>query len=77
MHLKFTAQTMATYKGSNGKGELLCLKAGDSCEVTDDIAKLLLQHYKRDFEVSVIDNKPEHAPKKDKQLKKTAKFKSK
>lgn len=76
MHIKFTGQTMPIYKGLNGKGELLCLKAGDVCEVTDEIAKLLLQRYNRDFEVSVIE-KPEHAPKKDKQLKKTAKFKSK
>lgn len=76
MQIKFIGQTMPEYKGLNGKGELLCLKAGDVCEVTDEIAKLLLQRYSRDFEVNVIE-KPDHAPKKDKQLKKTAKFKSK
>lgn len=76
MQLKFTGQSMPEYKGLNGKGELLCLKAGDLCEVTEEIAKLLLQRYSRDFEVSVIEQ-AQHAPKKDKQLKKTAKFKSK
>ena len=67
---------MPAYKGLDGKGQLLCLKAGDICEVTDEIARLLLRSYSRDFEVSVTEL-PQHAPKLNKQLKKTAKFKSK
>ncbi len=76
MQIKFIGQTMPEYKGMDGKGRLLCLKAGDTCEVTDEIARLLLQSYKRDFEVSVIE-RAEHAPNLNKQLKKTVKFKSK
>lgn len=76
MHVKFIAQTMPEYKGVDGKGQLLCLKSGDVCEVTDEIAKLLLQRYSRDFEVTIVE-RTEHAPKKDKQLKKTINFKSK
>jgi hypothetical protein len=76
MQIKFTAQTMPEYRGLNGKGEHISLKSGDICDVTEEVAKLLLKHYKKDFEVAITE-KPVHAPKKDKQLKKTAKFKSK
>lgn len=78
MKIKFLAKTMPEYKGisGNNSGEVISLKAGDVCEINDDIAKLLLLHHSRDFEVSV-EQEAEHAPKKDKQLKKTLKFKSK
>lgn len=77
MLLKFKAKTMPVYQGPKNKnGELMHLKSGDIIEVQDDIAKLLLASYGRDFEVS-LEEKPIHAPKLDKQLKKTASFKSK
>lgn len=67
---------MPEYKGLDGKGSLLSLKSGDICEVTDETALQLLKCYKKDFEL-INKETPDHAPKLNKQLKKTAKFKSK
>lgn len=67
---------MPEYKGTDGLGKDICLKSEDIVEVTQEIAKLLLQRYSRDFEI-VLNEKPAFAPEENKQLKKTSKFKSK
>lgn len=48
------------------------LKAGDSAEFSDDMAKSLLESYPEDFK-----SHPEHAPGENKMAKKRSSFKSK
>lgn len=76
MQIKFLGKTLSQYKGLNGKGGVLQMAKNDIAQVSEQVGKLLLDHYGLDFEV-VINESPIHAPKLDKQAKKTAKFKSK
>lgn len=76
MNIKFLAKTLNHYKGHDGTGGVVDMKKNDIAIVTEDIAKLLLQHYGADFEI-MIEPKIMHAPKLDKQAKKTVSFKSK
>jgi hypothetical protein len=77
MRLKFTAKTMPSYAGNDGQGKLMRLRAGDECEVTDMVGKLLQQKYGANFEVMAAESKPAHAPTKDKMQRKTPKTKTK
>lgn len=77
MKLKFIGKNLHEYKGLDGNGGLLHLKRGDSCEVAEKTAKLLLQSYPRDFMLDNEEVKAEHAPKLDKEFKKGNKYKAK
>lgn len=77
MLLKFKASTIPAYKGVDGNGGLVSLQKDDVAEIEDNVAKILLQKYGRDFDVVVQEAKPEHMPKADKMYKKTGSFKSK
>ena len=76
MLIKFTAKTMRKYSGHDGSGNALHMEAGQTAEVSEVVAKLLMQKYGANFEV-VIQEKPAHAPSTDKALRKTAKTKTK
>ncbi len=76
MLIKFTANKMNEYKGSDGNGGSLHLKAGETAEVSDQVGKLLLQKYGHTFEI-VLQSKPDHAPKADKMYRKGSKTKMK
>lgn len=76
MRIKFTAAHMEKYRGVDGLGGMLVLTAGEEAEVSESVAKLLLQKYARNFEV-VVQKKPDHAPTSDKLLRKGHKTKTK
>ena len=74
--IKFLAKSLLQYKGLDGNGGILDMKQDDTAEVSDHVAKLLKQYYTSDFEI-IAGKNPDHMPKSDKALKKTAQFKSK
>lgn len=76
MRVKFTAKHMKEYRGVNGLGEHLSMKAGDEAEVSDTVGKLLIQKYGQNFLI-ILDETPAHAPKADKRLRKTIQTKTK
>lgn len=76
MKLRFIGKTLAQYKGVDGLGGLVSVRKGDVCEVEDKTGESLLRHYSRDFEIWT-EQKAEHAPKVDKELRKGFKFKAK
>ncbi len=69
MLLKFNAKTTKSYKIVDAFGNLSTLVAGDTVEVAENAAKILLRSRRGDFEV-VSKEKPAHAPKVDKLLRK-------
>lgn len=76
MLIRFKAQTMKKYVGIDGKGGTVEMEAGQTAEVSDVVAKVLLQKYGQNFEV-VLEEKAEHAPKADKFARKNSKTKTK
>ncbi len=75
MRVRFLANTMSKYAGSDGNGGNVEMIIGDRTELPEATAKALMRHYPRDF---IQDEEiKDHAPKENKMAKKTAKFKSK
>ncbi len=79
MYVKFLGKSMKEYQGPNGMSGSLCMKPGDIAEVADATGAALQRHYRGDFaEASTPGaSDKDHAPKANKQAKKTAAFKSK
>lgn len=76
MLIKFTAKTMRQYAGIDGLGGSVKLSQDDVVEVSDSVAKLLMRTYGGNFEAA-MQEKPAHAPKADKFLRKRIKTKIK
>lgn len=76
MLIKFTAKTMPAYAGVDGKGQSIKLSKDETAEVTESIAKLLMQRYGENFQI-VVQEAPKHAPKADKLYRKSRKTKTK
>lgn len=76
MLIKFLAKTMPAYAGVDGTGNQIKLTKGETAEVSETVAKLLMQKYGGNFEL-VFEQKPEHAPKLDKLYRKLPKTKIK
>jgi hypothetical protein len=76
MLIRFTAKHMSEYQGIDGRGGSISLKKNEEAEVSESVAKLLLQKYGRNFEV-IVEEKPEHAPQADKLFRKGAKTRTK
>lgn len=76
MLIRFKASTMKKYVGIDGNGGSVELEAGQSADVSDIVARVLLQKYGENFEV-VIEEKPAHAPQADKMVRKQPKTKTK
>jgi len=76
MLIRFTAKHMTEYQGIDGRGGSIALKKNDEAEVSESIARLLLQKYGQDFEIAV-ESKPDHAPQADKLFRKGPKTRTK
>jgi hypothetical protein len=76
MLVRFTAKTMPQYAGIDGNGGSVKMQPNETAEVSETVAKLLLQKYGANFEI-VIEEKPAHAPHSDKLYRKSSKTKTK
>lgn len=74
--MRFTAKTMQSYSGKDSSGTRVELNKNDLIDISEAVAKLLLQKYGDNFEI-VLNEKPKHAPKADKLLRKVASTKTK
>jgi hypothetical protein len=76
MLIKFRANYMKQYEGTDGNGGLVSMQAGDIADVSENVAKILLQKHHHDFEV-VMTERAKHAPTADKLTRKQSKFQGK
>lgn len=74
--MRFTAKTMRSYSGKDASGVKVELNKNDLIDISETVAKLLLQKYGDNFEI-VLNEKPKHAPKSDKFLRKVVSTKTK
>jgi hypothetical protein len=77
MTIKFIGATMPIYKGSNGLGQVIELKKGETAEVSEQVGKILLQKYKLNFQAIVEQKDAEEPAKNDKKQRKIATFRAK
>lgn len=67
MIIKFLGTSMKAYAGIDGNGGSVRLEAGESAEVSEQVGKILLTRYGKNFELVIPEeSKSEAAPKTDK-----------